>query len=111
MPPPARPPLPTGPIDRIARPIQRFLEVESASGIVLVVCTAVAMAAANSPWARAYHDFWETHLRVGVGRFGLDLSLHDWVNDALMMLFFFVVGLEIKRELVAGELSTAQKAA
>jgi len=106
-----RPPLPQGPIDRITRPVRRFLEIESASGIVLVVCTILAMAVANSPWSGAYHDFWETHLRVGVGKFELDMSLHHWVNDALMVLFFFVVGLEIKRELVAGELSTAQKAA
>lgn len=109
--PPDRPALPKGPIHRIARPIRRFLEVQSASGIALVICTIVAMAVANSPWAAAYHDFWETHLRIGVGRLTLDLSLHHWVNDALMVLFFFVVGLEIKRELVAGELSTAQKAA
>jgi NhaA family Na+:H+ antiporter len=109
--PPDRPPLPKGPIHRLARPIQKFLEVESASGVVLVACTAVALAAANSPWAAGFHDFWETHLRVGVGRFVLDEPLHFWVNDALMALFFFVVGLEIKRELVAGELSTAKKAA
>ncbi|HET6574253.1 MAG TPA: Na+/H+ antiporter NhaA [Fimbriiglobus sp.] len=111
MHPPARPPLPARPIDRIARPIRRFLAVQSASGVVLAVCTVAAMAAANSSWAAAYHDFWETHLRVGIGRLTLDEPLHFWVNDALMVLFFFVVGLEIKRELVAGELSTAQKAA
>ncbi len=109
--PPDRPPLPTGPIHRLARPVQKFLAIESASGVVLVACTAVALAAANSPWAAGYHDFWETHLRVGVGRLALDEPLHFWVNDALMTLFFFVVGLEIKRELVAGELSTARKAA
>jgi NhaA family Na+:H+ antiporter len=108
--PPDRPPLPRGPIHKLAGPIQRFLEVESASGIVLVVCTAVAMAVANSPLADGFHRFWETHLRVGVGPFALDEPLHFWVNDALMALFFFVVGLEIKRELVAGELSTFQKA-
>jgi NhaA family Na+:H+ antiporter len=109
--PPDRPALPKGPIARITRPLRRFLEIESASGVVLVICTIAAMAVANSPWAQDYHDFWETHLRVGVGRFALDLSLHHWVNDTLMTLFFFVVGLEIKRELVAGELSTARKAA
>jgi NhaA family Na+:H+ antiporter len=74
------------------------------------------MTLANLPGlAGPYHDFWETHLRIGFGLpggpFHLDLSLHDWVNDALMTLFFFVVGLEIKRELVDGELRTWQKAA
>src|SRR5688572_26755726 len=97
---PGRPPLPTGPIHKRTRPLARFLAVESASGIVLVVCTAVALVLANSPAADAYHHLWEAHLRVGVGRWELNESLHFWVNDALMTLFFFVVGLEIKREMV-----------
>jgi NhaA family Na+:H+ antiporter len=88
------------------------MQIESASGVVLVICTIVAMTAANVPsLAGPYHDFWETHLRIGIGPYNLDLTLHHWVNDALMTLFFFVVGLEIKRELVDGELSTTQKAA
>jgi NhaA family Na+:H+ antiporter len=69
------------------------------------------MLLANSPWAAAFRDFWEIHFRLGIGRFNLDEPLHFWINDALMALFFFVVGLEIKRELVDGELSTAPKAA
>ncbi len=108
---PGRPPLPRGPIHELARPIRRFLAIQSASGVVLLACTVVALALANSPAAGAVHDFWETHLRVGVGRFALDEPLHFWVNDALMALFFFVVGLEVKRELVHGELSTGRKAA
>lgn len=108
---PGRPPLPQGRIHALTRPLRRFLAVESASGIVLVICTAIALALANLPTAHAYHAFWETHLRVGAGGWGIDEPLHFWVNDALMTLFFFVVGLEIKRELVAGELSTPKKAA
>ena len=87
------------------------MEVESASGIVLVICTIVALVLANSPAAHGFHELWEIHFRVGVAGFTLDKPLHFWINDALMTLFFFVVGLEIKRELVAGELSSVQKAA
>lgn len=103
--------LPARPIRRLAAPLRRFLAVESASGFVLLGCTAVALAVANSPLAGAAHDFWETPLRVGVGRFALDEPLHFWVNDALMAVFFFVVGLEVKREMVAGELATVRQAA
>src|SRR5690606_32091551 len=62
-------------------------------------------------YAAAYHDFWHTHLRVGVGGWQLDYSLTHWINDGLMVIFFFVVGLEIKREIVAGELRDPRKAA
>ena len=104
-------PLPRRPIEAVARPVRRFLQIESASGIILAVCTVVALVLANSRFADAFHHFWETHAVLGVGEFKLNESLHFWVNDALMTLFFFVVGLEIKRELVAGELSSPRKAA
>lgn len=104
-------PLPKAPIQRMTRPFRRFLEIESASGVVLVVCAAIALVVANSPASHAFHEFWDIHFRVGIGRFNLDETLHFWVNDGLMTLFFFVVGLEIKREIVAGELSTPRKAA
>ncbi len=103
--------LPRAPIQRVTRPFRRFLEIESASGVLLGLCAVVAMVIANSSVGHDFHDFWETHFRISLGRFSLDESLHFWVNDALMTLFFFVVGLEIKRELVAGELSSPQKAA
>lgn len=103
--------LPQPPIQVLTRPFRRFLEVESASGIALLLCTIVALYAANSVYAEAYQHFWETHAFVGFGGYRLDLSLHHWINDALMTLFFFVVGLEIKREMVAGELSSLGKAA
>ena len=103
--------LPSRPIRRLAAPVRRFLAVESASGFVLLGCTAVALVVANSPLADAAHRFWDTPLVVGVGRFGLAGPLHFWVNDALMAVFFFVVGLEVKRELVAGELASVTQAA
>ncbi len=99
------------PIRRLTAPIRRFLHIEAASGAVLLACTALALALANSAWATPFHELWETHLRVGAGTWELDKPLHFWVNDLLMAIFFFVVGLEIKREIVAGELSSVKKAA
>jgi NhaA family Na+:H+ antiporter len=92
-------------------PLARFLEIESASGIVLVACTVAALALANSPWAGAWEAFWHTDVRLGVGRWEMRHSLAHWVNDGLMTIFFFLVGLEIKRELVDGELRSVKKAA
>jgi NhaA family Na+:H+ antiporter len=85
--------------------------VESASGIVLLVCTIVALVLANSPWAADFAQAWQTRLTIRFGDFELSKPLLLWVNDGLMTVFFFVVGLEIKRELVAGELRDPKKAA
>ncbi|MEL7156078.1 MAG: Na+/H+ antiporter NhaA, partial [Actinomycetota bacterium] len=83
----------------------RFLAQETASGVLLVVATAAALLWVNSPWGASYEHFWETSLAINIGDAHLiDLTLHGWVNDALMAIFFFVVGLEIKSELVNGEL-------
>lgn len=75
------------------------------------MATAIALAWANSPWETSYHAFWGQRLSVGVGVFSLALTPHDWVNDGLMAIFFFLVGLEIKREVLIGELATFKKAA
>ncbi len=96
--------LPSAPIDRITRPFQEFLHVEAASGIVLGVCTLIALVLANSAWAGNWEAFWNTRVVLGAGALTLDYPLWYWVNDALMAVFFFVVGLEVKRELVTGEL-------
>jgi Na+:H+ antiporter, NhaA family len=98
------------PIERLLRPLARFLHIQSASGIVLMLCTIIALVLANSSWSAQFMAFWETPVRVGFGSFMLDKTLGHWINDGLMTLFFFVVGLEIKRELVAGELSELRKA-
>lgn len=108
---PPLPDLPPAPLDRVTRPLARFLHVEATSGIVLLVCTAVALLAANTGLRDAYARFWATEVRVGVGSFVLAYPLGYWVNDALMAVFFFVIGLEIKRELVMGELSEPRKVA
>ena len=104
-------PIRSTPISRLTAPIRRLLRIEAASGAVLLACTAVALLLANSAWATPFHDFWETRLSVGAGTWVLDGPLHFWVNDLLMAIFFFVVGLEIKHEIVAGELSSPKKAA
>src|SRR5262245_10715971 len=106
-----RPRLPVRLVDRWVSPLARFLQIESASGFILLACTAIALTLANSPWAGASHDFWHTPIRISIGAKKLAMSLSHWVNDGLMMIFFFVVGLEIKREIVDGELNEWRKAA
>jgi NhaA family Na+:H+ antiporter len=103
--------MPRAPVERLLRPLARFLQIESASGAVLLACTVAALVLANSPWADAFAGFWHIHARLGIGTWELDKSLLHWINDGLMTIFFFVVGLEIKRELVAGELRDPKKAA
>ena len=105
------PPPPPTPIERILSPFGRFARTESAGGVVLIVSTLAALVAANSGWAGAYHALWETHLTLRIGGAALDYSLHHWINDGLMAVFFFVVGLEIKREIHGGELSELRRAA
>src|SRR4051812_33646846 len=83
---------------RVAGPFQRFFSTSAAGGIVLLASTCLALAWANSPWAHSYHALWETSLGVG-----LTLTTHQWVNDGLMAVFFLLVGLEIKREVLIGE--------
>jgi NhaA family Na+:H+ antiporter len=89
----------------------RFLHIEAASGIVLSICTEVALVLANSAAGAWYQSIWQTHASIGIGKYVLEKPLILWINDGLMTIFFFVVGLEIKREMVAGELSDPRKAA
>ena len=94
----------------IMMPAQRFIHTEAIGGIALLVATIVALAVANSPLATDYHHILEHHLTLNVGIFIVDLTVEEWVNDGLMAIFFFVVGLEIKREVVHGQLSTLRTA-
>jgi NhaA family Na+:H+ antiporter len=96
--------------DRLAGPIQRFLAIEAASTLLLLAATLVALAWANSPWREGYTALWHTKLGIWLGGAELALSLEHWVNDGLMALFFFLVGMEIKHELVHGELSSRSRA-
>jgi NhaA family Na+:H+ antiporter len=95
---------------RLAKPLQRFLAIEAASSILLLAATLIALAAANSPWREAWDHFWHQRVALEVGSLELALSLGHWVNDALMAIFFFVVGLEIKREMTIGELASRERA-
>jgi Na+:H+ antiporter, NhaA family len=98
-------------VDRVLAPFQRFARMETAGGIVLLACTALALAWANSPWAASYEHLWEQELSVAVGAFSARASLHAAINDGLMAVFFFLVGLEIKREMLVGALASARRAA
>ncbi len=95
----------------LARPVQRFLDTEAAGGILLLTATVVALVWANSPWKAGYEALFATSIGLSIGDFELREDLTHWINDALMALFFFVVGLEIKREWVAGELRDRRAAA
>lgn len=95
----------------VVSPLQKFAHLESSSGIVLIFTTIIAMFWANSPWAESYLHMQHMDVSLNVGTFAVSKTLHHWVNDGLMVIFFFVVGMEIKRELVIGELSSPKKAA
>lgn len=98
------------PIDFLTKPIVRFINNSTTGGIVLFVSALVALIAANSPWAEEWHHIWEHKLSIGVDEYVLSKTLHHWINDGLMAIFFFVIGLELKREVMAGELSTPKDA-
>jgi len=98
-------------VERALRPFQRFVRAEAAGGIVLIACAVIALGWANSPWSESYFALWETPVTIGAASFGLTETLHHWINDGLMAVFFFLVGLEIKRELLIGELASVKQAA
>ncbi len=95
----------------VGRPVASFLRVEAAGGIVLLAATVLALVWANTPWSDVYEQFWTTEITLSAGPLNLSEDLRHWVNDALMALFFFVAGLEIKYEMVCGELRDRRKAA
>ncbi|MEJ2599750.1 MAG: Na+/H+ antiporter NhaA [Anaerolineales bacterium] len=96
---------------RIRLVAQEFLSINASGGIVLVLATLAALVWANSPWLESYFHLWETSFSLSLGNVLLAEHLHEWVNDGLMVIFFFVVGLEIKREVTAGELASPRLAA
>ena len=102
----------TTPVDKwIINPVNAFISKSSTGGVVLIISAVVAIFMANSPWAHWYHQLWEYKISFGLNdTFHLNKSLHHWINDGLMAVFFFVIGLELKREIVAGELSNPKNA-
>lgn len=98
-------------IDRwVLEPVMRFINNSTMGGIVLFSSALLALALANSPWAEEFHNLWKYKFTIGIGDHILSKDLHHWINDGLMAIFFFVVGLELKREIVAGELSDPKNA-
>lgn len=90
---------------QLSGPLRHFLATESGSALVLVVATAVALLWANSPWSAGYTATWDTAASVQLGSLGLEMSIGHWISDGLMVLFFFVIGLEVRRDLAIGELT------
>lgn len=102
--------LPKEYVDWITQPITRFLRIEAAAGAILLFFTLVALALSNSPWAETFLSFWDVPIGISIGSVAFTRSLQAWINDALMTLFFFLVALELKREIVLGELNTPRLA-
>lgn len=100
------------PVDKwIINPVNRFISKSSTGGIVLIIAAFIAIFMANSPWSEWYYNLWKYKVSIGLDDdLNLSMSLHHWINDGLMAIFFFVIGLELKREIVAGELSKPKNA-
>lgn len=96
--------LPQSPIDWITQPLGRFFKIEAAAGLVLLLFTLLALYLANSQFSAQFAALWEIPIGISVGSLSFERSLHAWINDAVMTLFFFLIALELKRELVLGEL-------
>ena len=101
----------TGRLPQLLRPVRAFIATQNASAVLLLVAAVVALVWVNSPWSSTYHDLWSTVLAIRLGTHELSLDLRGWVNDGLMAFFFFVVGLEIRRELDMGELRERRRVA
>src|ERR671917_169357 len=99
------------PVEKIVRPFQEFADRASSSGILLIAAAIAALVWANSPWGESYTGLWGTKLSIGLGNLSIEEDLTHWINDGLMAAFFLVVGLEIKREILVGELSSPRRAA
>ena len=95
------------PLDQyLVLPIKKFIEKQTSVGILLIFAALLAMLVANSPLAEAYHHLWEQHIHIGINDFVINKSILHWINDGLMSMFFFLIGLEIKKEILHGELSS-----
>ena len=97
-------------IKKLSKPFKWFFQLEAASGLVLLIAAIIALIISNSDFSDLYFHILEQYLFIGINTFGLKLSVHHWINDALMAIFFFFVTLEIKREFIQGELSNLKKA-
>ncbi|MGB0732491.1 MAG: Na+/H+ antiporter NhaA [Pontibacterium sp.] len=96
--------------DRVLSPIEEFIHRQTTSGVLLMLCAVIALIIANSALAEGYHHFFHLYFTLGIEGFALSKTLHHWINDGLMAIFFLVVGLELKRELLVGELANLKQA-
>jgi len=96
--------------DKVLSPLEDFIHRQTTSGILLMLCAVIALYLANSQWNEAYHHLLQLPFTIGVPGFELSKSLHHWINDGLMAMFFFVIGLELKREILVGELADPKQA-
>lgn len=103
--------LPKESVHRLTAPFTRFLRIEAAGGGLLLICTAIALALSNSPSEHGYMEFWELPLGLRLGTLDYMRTIREWINDGLMTFFFFLVAVELKRELVMGELHSPRLAA
>jgi NhaA family Na+:H+ antiporter len=101
----------SAPIDTLIKPFKRFMQIEASSGIVLIIITVIALILANTSLKDFYQSLLHTNFTIGLGGFSISKGIDHWINDGLMAIFFFVVGLEIKREMLSGELSSFKKSA
>ena len=97
-------------IKNLSKPFKRFFQLEAASGLMLLIAATIALIISNSNYSELYFHTLKQYLFIGINNFGLKLTVHHWINDALMAIFFFFVTLEIKREFIQGELSNLKKA-
>lgn len=98
------------PIDVLINPVRKIFKNSYSVGIILFTCAVLALIIANSPWSDYYFELWETHVMLGSEGHSINKTLHEWINDGLMSVFFFLIGLEIKREVMVGKLSTFRQA-
>ena len=96
--------------DRILTPLEEFIHRQTTSGVLLMICAVIALVIANSPLHDEYEHFLHTEIGINMGSAEFSLSIHHWINEALMAMFFFIMGLELKRELMVGELSSPKQA-
>lgn len=94
---------------QLSGPLRRYLATESGSATILVIATVVALAWSNSPWSQTYEAIWATDASLRIGTFGIEMDLAHWINDGLMAVFFFVVGMEVRRDLAIGELTDRRR--
>ncbi|KZN53413.1 hypothetical protein N474_02645 [Pseudoalteromonas luteoviolacea CPMOR-2] len=102
--------LPKVHIDWFVKPVTRFIKIETASGGALLIATLIAVIFANSSFSEPFFQFWATPVGFSFGEIELKRSIHKWINDGAMTIFFFLVALELKRELILGELRSPKLA-